>query len=33
MEDLLKNSGWSEGLIQSLPDGIVVISGDGRILS
>ena len=32
MEDLLKNSGWSEALIQSLPDGIVVISGDGRIL-
>ena len=32
MRDLLKNSGWSEALIQSLPDGIVVISGDGRIL-
>jgi len=32
MEDLLKNSGWSEALIQSLPDGIIVISSDGRIL-
>ena len=32
MEDLLKNSDWSKALIQSLPDGIVVISGDGRIL-
>jgi PAS domain S-box-containing protein len=32
MEDLLKNSDWSVALIQSLPDGIVVISGDGRIL-
>jgi PAS domain S-box-containing protein len=32
MENLLKNSNWSETLIQSLPDGIIVISSDGRIL-
>ena len=32
MENLLKNSDWSKALIQSLPDGIIVISSDERIL-
>src|SRR5512146_180326 len=33
MTDLLQEPRWAEALIQSLPDGIIIIDGQGAVLS